>query len=32
MLTTMVYDHADRLRSYELVAELYELSGAPSPR
>jgi luciferase family oxidoreductase group 1 len=22
MLTTMVYDHADRLRSYELVAEL----------
>jgi luciferase family oxidoreductase group 1 len=25
MLTTMVYDHADRLRSYELVAEAMEL-------
>ena len=22
MITTMVYDHADRMRSYELVAEL----------
>jgi luciferase family oxidoreductase group 1 len=28
MLTTMVYDHADRIRSYEIVAELYELPGA----
>jgi luciferase family oxidoreductase group 1 len=28
MLTTMVHDHADRLRSYELVAEAMEL---PSP-
>jgi len=25
MLTTMVYDHADRRRSYELVAEAWEL-------
>jgi alkanesulfonate monooxygenase SsuD/methylene tetrahydromethanopterin reductase-like flavin-dependent oxidoreductase (luciferase family) len=23
MLTTMVYDHADRLRSYELVAQAF---------
>jgi len=30
MLTTMVFDHADRIRSYELVAELYELPGAPA--
>jgi alkanesulfonate monooxygenase SsuD/methylene tetrahydromethanopterin reductase-like flavin-dependent oxidoreductase (luciferase family) len=28
MLTTMVYDHADRIASYERVAELYELRGA----
>src|SRR5262245_25493047 len=27
MLTTMVYDHADRLRSYELVADAMELSA-----
>jgi luciferase family oxidoreductase group 1 len=26
MITTMVHDHADRIRSYELVAELFELS------
>lgn len=26
MLTTMVFDHADRLRSYELVAEAMELA------
>ena len=25
MVTTMVHDHADRVRSYELVAELFEL-------
>ena len=27
MITTMVHDHADRIRSYEIVAELYELPG-----
>ena len=27
MLTTMVHGHADRIRSYEIVAELYELPG-----
>ena len=27
MLTTMVYEHADRLRSYELVAELLKTVG-----
>ena len=43
MLTTMVHDHADRLRSYELVAEVMELEprkargagrplGEPAPR
>ena len=31
MVTTMVHDHADRIRSYELVAELYELARAPTP-
>ena len=30
MITTMVYDHADRLRSYELIAELAE-KGVTSP-
>ena len=25
MITTMVYDHADRIRSYEMVAELMEI-------
>jgi alkanesulfonate monooxygenase SsuD/methylene tetrahydromethanopterin reductase-like flavin-dependent oxidoreductase (luciferase family) len=25
MLTTMVHDHADRMRSYELVAEAMEI-------
>ena len=29
MLTTMVHDPADRIRSYELIADLYELPGAP---
>ena len=29
MITTMVHDHADRIRSYELIADLYELPGAP---
>jgi luciferase family oxidoreductase group 1 len=29
MVTTLVHDPADRLRSYELVAELAELSPAP---
>jgi luciferase family oxidoreductase group 1 len=28
MITTMVYGHADRLRSYELVAEAWDLAGA----
>ena len=28
MLTTMVYGQADRLRSYELVAEAWDLSPA----
>ncbi|HEX6116057.1 MAG TPA: LLM class flavin-dependent oxidoreductase [Solirubrobacterales bacterium] len=28
MVTTMVHDHADRIRSYELVAELFELAPA----
>jgi luciferase family oxidoreductase group 1 len=31
MLTTVVYDHADRLRSYELVAGLASLSSKPTP-
>jgi luciferase family oxidoreductase group 1 len=28
MITTMVYDHADRVRSYELIAEAYNLDAA----
>ena len=28
MLTTMVHSHAERLRSYELVAEVMELPAA----
>jgi luciferase family oxidoreductase group 1 len=28
MITTMVYDHADRVRSYELIAEAYDLQAA----
>jgi luciferase family oxidoreductase group 1 len=28
MVTTNVYDHSDRLRSYELVAEVFEVSPA----
>ena len=34
MVTTMVHDHADRIRSYELIAELYGLApsaAAPAP-
>ena len=27
MITTMVHDHADRVRSYELIAELYDLAA-----
>ncbi len=27
MITTMVHDHADRVRSYELIAEAYELAA-----
>ena len=27
MITTMVHDHADRIRSYELIADLYDLAG-----
>ena len=30
MITTMVHDHADRVRSYELIAAAYELA-APTP-
>ena len=30
MVTTMVHDHADRIRSYELVAELFELAAVLS--
>ncbi|MQA73578.1 MAG: MsnO8 family LLM class oxidoreductase [Solirubrobacterales bacterium] len=33
MITTMVHDHSDRIRSYELVAELYGLAATrPAPR
>ena len=28
MITTMVHGHADRMRSYELVAEAWDLAGA----
>jgi len=28
MITTMVFDHAARKRSYELIAEAFALSGA----
>ena len=28
MITTMTHDHADRRRSYELLAEAFSLSGA----
>jgi alkanesulfonate monooxygenase SsuD/methylene tetrahydromethanopterin reductase-like flavin-dependent oxidoreductase (luciferase family) len=31
MLTTMVHDPADRLRSYELVAEVMELEPRATP-
>ncbi|MFI0449591.1 LLM class flavin-dependent oxidoreductase [Actinomadura sp. 6N118] len=31
MVTTMVYDQADRLRSYDILADLYDLSAAGSP-
>jgi luciferase family oxidoreductase group 1 len=31
MITTMVYDPADRLRSFELVADLAATSGSPAP-
>ena len=31
MLTTMVHDHADRLRSYELVAEAMEIEPRAAP-
>ena len=27
MITTMVHDHADRVRSYELIADLYDLAA-----
>ncbi len=27
MITTMVHDHADRIRSYELIADLYDLAA-----
>jgi hypothetical protein len=28
MITTMTHDHADRRRSYELLAEAFSLAGA----
>ena len=31
MITTMVHDHADRIRSYELIAETYDLPRRPTP-
>ena len=31
MITTMVHDHADRIRSYELIAETYQLPAAADP-
>ncbi|MWA03798.1 MsnO8 family LLM class oxidoreductase [Actinomadura sp. LD22] len=31
MVTTQVFDHADRIRSYELLAELYDLKAAEPP-
>ena len=31
MITTMVFDHADRMRSYELVAELAGMTSQVSP-
>ncbi|MBA9004119.1 MULTISPECIES: LLM class flavin-dependent oxidoreductase [Thermomonospora] len=30
MVTTSVYAHADRRRSYELLADLYDLAGSPA--
>jgi hypothetical protein len=30
MVTTLTHDHADRVRSYEIVADLAGLPGAPS--
>ena len=27
MITTMVHDHADRIRSYELIADEYDLAA-----
>jgi luciferase family oxidoreductase group 1 len=30
MVTTLCHDHADRVRSYEIVAELASLAGAPA--
>ena len=29
MITTMVHDHADRIRTYEGLAEIFELSPGP---
>jgi luciferase family oxidoreductase group 1 len=31
MITTMVYDHADRIASYEGLAEIFGLDGSPAP-
>ncbi|MDL4819362.1 LLM class flavin-dependent oxidoreductase [Actinomadura opuntiae] len=31
MVTTQVFDHADRIRSYEIVAELYDLKTVEPP-
>jgi luciferase family oxidoreductase group 1 len=32
MITTMVHDHGDRIRSYELIAQSYELPASASSR
>ena len=31
MITTMVYDHSDRMRSYELVGEIADLHVSSAP-
>jgi hypothetical protein len=32
MITTSTWAHADRLRSYELIAEMFELTSSPVSR
>jgi hypothetical protein len=31
MITTMVHGHADRMKSYELLAEAWDLSAVDAP-